>query len=647
MSESITLSAYDIYGNLQIQQSDVFQITFYLNSALTTDTAVIAVQSNGVYSATYTLKATGDYSMIIKVQPNGSGSFSDIAGSPFLISWSDTTTDPQKTVLSGTGLTSAIAGIQSIFTAKLYDIQGNARTTGGDTVTATLYSGATSVGSTWVTDNEDGTYQVQYQANIAGTYTVTVVVNGDTANNKTSTVTLIAGDPDPELSTLTFPSGITIGTASTLSIVAKDQFGNLITSQQIEIAYELIGNHGLVSGNVPVKTLSSALYEQSLTIPVPTSTSVSEWGPVGVNAYFLISGLNAYYYSNRWFASTPVLVQRGTQVNVDWSTGDIIPNFASDYVSVKWTGFLKPTYSKAFIIIVRVNDGVRLTIGETVLIDQLNQTVADGGSLTYTSPTILLSASNYIPITVEYYDITGDAHIILEWLSASQSQEVIPASQFYSQKDGALPISGTTFTSSSIYSPMIVTSVMQSTDPTTFSASALTIKWTAPSDVGCSSIIGYKITYVQGSTSSTASVGVVTTTTLSSLTPGVSTVITITADNSVGNGVPSTAVTLIPSALPSAPGSISLSAYQTTSLTLQWTAPTNTGIGDSTTITITQYRLQVDYGYGSGFQDLSNQTSLTFTHNGLIAGQKLVYRVAASNFLGQGPYSSSYVHLNT
>lgn len=178
--------------------------------------------------------------------------------------------------MSGTGLTSAIAGIQSIFTAKLYDTQGNARTTGGDTVTATLYSGATSVGSTWVTDNEDGTYQVQYQANIAGTYTVTVVVNGDTANNKTSTVTLIAGDPDPELSTLTFPSGITIGTASTLSIVAKDQFGNLITSQQIEIAYELIGNHGLVSGNVPVMTLSSALYEQSLTIPVPTSTSVSE-----------------------------------------------------------------------------------------------------------------------------------------------------------------------------------------------------------------------------------------------------------------------------------------------------------------------------------------------------------------------------------
>lgn len=202
-------------------------------------------------------------------------------------------------------------------------------------------------------------------------------------------------------------------------------------------------------------------------------------------------------------------------------------------------------------------------------------------------------------------------------------------------------ISGATFSSSSIYSPMIVTSVKQSTDSSTFSASALTILWTTPADTGCSSVTGYTITYVQGATSLTSTVGVVNTATLSSLTPGVSTVITITATNVVGSGVPSQAVTLIPSALPSAPGSITLSDYQITSMTLQWTAPADTGIGDATTIALTNYRLQVDYGYGAGFQDLSNQTTLTFTHNGLIAGQKLVYRVAAINFLGQGPYSSS------
>lgn len=276
VSESITISAYDLYGNLQIDQADVFKIAFSLNGVTTADAAVVTAQSNGVYTATYTLTTTGAYSMSIQVQPGGAGSFVDIDGSPFAISCSDTTTDPQKTVLAGTGLTAAVAGVQSTFTATLYDTQANARTTGGDTVTATLYSGATSTGSTWVTDNADGTYRVQYQADAAGTYTITVVVNGDTANAKTSAVTLVAADPDPQQSTLTFASGVTIGTASALSIVAKDQFGNLVTAQQVEIAYELIGNHGLVSGNVPVTTLSSALYGASIAIPVPASTTVSE-----------------------------------------------------------------------------------------------------------------------------------------------------------------------------------------------------------------------------------------------------------------------------------------------------------------------------------------------------------------------------------
>ena len=277
-----------------------------------------------------------------------------------------------------------------------------------------------------------------------------VVVNGDTANNKTATVTLIAGDGYPQLLTLSFSSTITIRASSSLSIVAKDKFGNLITSNQVEIAYELIGNHGLVSGNVPIQTFASALYNSSWIIPIPTSTSISRWGSVGVNAYFLLPGLNAEYFSNRWFASTPALVQRETQANVDWCSGNIL-SFASDYVSVRWSGFLKPTYSEDFTFVARVNDDVRITIGDTKVIDKLDELVADGDSLTLTSSSISLIASSYVPIIVEYYDITGDAHIILEWYSASQTQEVIPASQFYSQSEGSSPISGSAFASSSIY----------------------------------------------------------------------------------------------------------------------------------------------------------------------------------------------------
>ena len=370
-----------------------------------------------------------------------------------------------------------------------------------------------------------------------------------------------------QLSTLNFSSTITIGTSSSLSIVAKDKFGNLIISNQVEIAYELIGNHGLVSGNVPIQTLASAFYDASWIIPIPTSTSISGWGSFGMNAYFLLPGLNAEYFSNRWFASAPALVQRETQVNVDWGTGNIL-SFASDYVSVRCSGFLKPTYSEDFTFVARVNDDVRITIGDTKVIDKLDELVADGDSLTLTSSSISLIASSYVPIIVEYYEITGDVHIILEWYNASQTQEVILASQFYSQSEGSSPISGSVFASSSIYTPMMVTAVKQSTDTTTFSASSLTILWTAPINFGCSAITGYSISYIQSGTTSSSTVGLVTTVTLSSLTPGVSTHITVTAINSVGNGISSTSITLIPSALPSTPASISVTDYQKNAMTL-------------------------------------------------------------------------------
>ena len=146
VSESITLKAYDIYGNLQIHQSDVFTLAFYIDNVVQTVSASVVPQSNGDYTATYTLTVTGEYSMAINVQPNGSGS--NYLVTSISISWSDTTTDPQKTTLIGTGSTNAVTD-NSFFTVKLYDAQGNPRTTGGDTINAGIYLGTVSVGSSW------------------------------------------------------------------------------------------------------------------------------------------------------------------------------------------------------------------------------------------------------------------------------------------------------------------------------------------------------------------------------------------------------------------------------------------------------------------------------------------------------------------
>jgi hypothetical protein len=55
--------------------------------------------------------------------------------------------------------------------------------------------------------------------------------------------------------------------------------------------------------------------------------------------------------------------------------------------------------------------------------------------------------------------------------------------------------------------------------------------------------------------------------------------------------------------------------------------------------------LEVDENFGTGFVVLSEQTSLTYTDVNLINGHAYTYRVAAQNFLGYGPFSTSFTFI--
>lgn len=352
----------------------------------------------------------------------------------------------------------------------------------------------------------------------------------------------------------------------------------------------------------------------------------------------------ANYYSNRWFAGTPVLTQIDQQVLL-YATGVtndyILPDLTNDYVSIKWEGYLKPVYTEDYTFVVRANDGVRITIGETVIFDELDQVVDDATAVIRTSDPVSLVADSFIPIKVEYYQITGKAFIVLEWSSTSQTSETIPASQFYTPLPETVMITGAITSASSYYTPMKVTGVIQS-DSSTYASDSITIEWTTPSDNGCQAITGYKIDVDDGSSVTTTSVGVVNIDTLSSLTPGQTYSIVVRAVNSIGNGLDSDSIDLIPSTLPSASSLIQVLTYTKNALTLQWSIPGDTGAGDSTTIPIASYKLEANAGFGDGFVTLIEQSSDTYTHSGLIAGYLMTYRVTAANFLGYGTTSAEF-----
>ena len=81
--------------------------------------------------------------------------------------------------------------------------------------------------------------------------------------------------------------------------------------------------------------MNNAQFQASYTIPTPSGNDVSTWGTIRINACFFQQGLEAKYYSNRWFAGTYVITRIDTQVNVDFELDSIIQTIASDYVFIK------------------------------------------------------------------------------------------------------------------------------------------------------------------------------------------------------------------------------------------------------------------------------------------------------------------------
>lgn len=69
-----------------------------------------------------------------------------------------------------------------------------------------------------VFDNNDGTYSVNYELlDASETYLLTVTVNGDNANAKTSTIEVVPNKPDPKPSTLVGSTPLTVALPHTFT----------------------------------------------------------------------------------------------------------------------------------------------------------------------------------------------------------------------------------------------------------------------------------------------------------------------------------------------------------------------------------------------------------------------------------------------
>ncbi len=186
--------------------------------------------------------------------------------------------------------------------------------------------------------------------------------------------------------------------------------------------------------------------------------------------------------------------------------------------------------------------------------------------------------------------------------------------------------------------------------PTSLSATAngttrIDLSWTAPADDGGADITGYNIEWSADGNAPwnelVADTGSTTTTyNNTGLQPGQTRHYRVSAINSAGTGVPSSAASATTDAVaPDAPTSLSATASGNTRIDLLWTAPANDGGGD-----ITGYNIEWSADGNAPWNELvadTGSTTTTYNNTGLQPGQTRHCRVSAINSVGTGPPSSA------
>jgi beta-glucosidase len=152
-------------------------------------------------------------------------------------------------------------------------------------------------------------------------------------------------------------------------------------------------------------------------------------------------GLLAEFFANGKLEGKPALSRTDTVVDFNWEDGPPAEGMPRDNFSVRWSGFLAPPVTRKYRLFTVSDDGVRLSLGGKVLIDNWT----DHGS-TLDSADVELEAGKSYPVRIEYYENGGSAVLLFGWdLPADKKQDrlVAEAVKAASGADVAIVCAGT------------------------------------------------------------------------------------------------------------------------------------------------------------------------------------------------------------
>ncbi|WP_231505308.1 PQQ-dependent sugar dehydrogenase [Cellulomonas sp. URHE0023] len=211
----------------------------------------------------------------------------------------------------------------------------------------------------------------------------------------------------------------------------------------VTLATEPAGRQIVVNGQTvtgPTTVVSWAGFALQLSVPAQTDAAGRAYGfdrwsdgstaasrtwttpasATTLSAALSLRGLQGLYFDNQDLTGATVNRLDPT-VGFSWGTGAPVAGIGADTFSVRWTGAVVPRYSERYTFSTTSDDGVRLWVNGTLVIDAwtTHASRVDSGTVTLTAGVPAL-------IVLEYFEATGGAVAQLRWSSSSQAQEIVP-----------------------------------------------------------------------------------------------------------------------------------------------------------------------------------------------------------------------------
>lgn len=211
------------------------------------------------------------------------------------------------------------------------------------------------------------------------------------------------------------------------------------------------------------------LYQSSFTMSARANPNGGFRAPV--NAIQIVAlpagsgtGLLGHYFNdpgNGTRFNAPVFDRIDKTINFAWEGDSPGYGVQSDHFSIRWTGQIQPQFTENYTFTTRTDDGVRLWVNNTLVVDAWYDQAP-----TEHSGTVALVAGQKYDVRMEYYELWAGAVGQLFWSSPSTPKQIVPRSALFNTANlsGVVQLGGVPSIGNAAVSPGSMTFQFRPTD---------------------------------------------------------------------------------------------------------------------------------------------------------------------------------------